>query len=488
MINNSWVVDVIEEKMKTKQNEKKLLKHGWDENNLAEFPLALLGDKAIPGQSTLEFQDEIEDWESGERITRKVCITASEKWGLPTSKDEDVLLALIQLTKLHNGFRSPEVYFTKHEIIRLLGWKNRGWAYDRIGESLNRWKSLSIHYVNAWRDHANRRWRDSEALGVIEYFRLTDGRKSGGSSNKDERSRFIWNSVLFQSFQAGYLKKLDFDVYRNLKRASSRRAYRFLDKRFFHKPTWEFDLHHFATQKLGFSSNYDTGQLKAQLRPAFAELEAIGFIQPVSYAKVARKRWNVKISRQLPITTIDSSSKTIDDPTRRLIERLVGHGVAARAAKSLVATFTSTRIEEKLAFVSWLIAKKDLRVATNPPGFLVSAIKDDYPLSADYLRHIESASKPQYRSKARTQSVIKAKNIEKRSDHDQALDSFLAGQCEATISDWLNSALAETSKFTCDSYQRLMKQGGSLFAELRITLLRDYIVRHRLLNNATSAA
>ncbi len=475
--------------MSTKQYDSKDFKHGSDSNNLAEFPLALLGDTAAAGQTMLEFQDEIDDWESGERITRKVTITASDKWGLPTSKDEDVLLALIQLTKLHNGFRSPEVFFTKHEIIKLLGWKNRGWAYDRIEESLHRWKSLSIHHVNAWRDHAKRRWRDSEALGVIEYFRLTDGRQAG-KPEREARSRFIWNSVLFASFQAGYLKKLDFEVYRNLQRASSRRAYRFLDKRFYHRSEWVFDLRHFATQKLGFSPNYDTGQLKAKLRPMFHELEAIGFIQPVAYSKLARNRWNVSITRHSTQVKLVQEA-TIPDAAGSLVQRLSQQGVAVRTSKSLVENFAVKLIEEKLDFFAWLVVNQDRRVASNPPGFLVAAIKNDYPMTKDYLQHLARTQKTLYKTKPSAETsttAVAALQGECPSKETIAVELFLTQQEEARIAMWLAAALEETSRFTRESYERLKRQGGMLSVELRQTLLRDYVIRHRLCDTITLTA
>ena len=150
---------------------------GRDENNLAEFPIAALADSVPKGQKTLEFEDIFKDWSTGKEIVRRVCVTGNDKFGLPTAKDEDVLLALLQLTKLANNFSVPEVSFSKHQVIEILGWENRGWAYDRIEESLHRWKGVSIHYWNAWRDNARKAWCDSAAIGVIDYFSFSDGRR-----------------------------------------------------------------------------------------------------------------------------------------------------------------------------------------------------------------------------------------------------------------------------------------------------------------------
>ena len=53
--------------------------NGSDENNLAEFPLALLADFAPPNQKTVEFQDTLTDWATGKEIIRRVCVTGSDK-------------------------------------------------------------------------------------------------------------------------------------------------------------------------------------------------------------------------------------------------------------------------------------------------------------------------------------------------------------------------------------------------------------------------
>ena len=70
-----------------------------DEMNLAEFPIALVTDRVPEGEKTIRFQDRIFDERKGQLVTRKVLITASDEYGLPTAKDDEVILGLIQLTR-----------------------------------------------------------------------------------------------------------------------------------------------------------------------------------------------------------------------------------------------------------------------------------------------------------------------------------------------------------------------------------------------------
>src|SRR5947207_15071881 len=83
-----------------------------DELNFAEFPLASVSTKLPKGQKTLEFTDEIFDKSTNQRVTRKLTITASDKYGLPTAMDDEVILGLIQLTGKVD-FTDRKVFFTR---------------------------------------------------------------------------------------------------------------------------------------------------------------------------------------------------------------------------------------------------------------------------------------------------------------------------------------------------------------------------------------
>ena len=117
---------------------------GKDELNLAEFPLCCIADRADPGQNTLVFEDQTWDDERRDMITRRLTVTGSEKYGLPTALDDEVLLGLIQLTK-NLGFADRHVPFTRYQLIGLLDWRNETKSYDRIEKSLYRWVGVTLY-------------------------------------------------------------------------------------------------------------------------------------------------------------------------------------------------------------------------------------------------------------------------------------------------------------------------------------------------------
>ena len=71
--------------------------------NLAEFPLTTLADRAPRGCKTLVFEDRIWDRGSRQERVRRLTISASDKYGLPTAMDDEVILGLVQLSKA-DGF------------------------------------------------------------------------------------------------------------------------------------------------------------------------------------------------------------------------------------------------------------------------------------------------------------------------------------------------------------------------------------------------
>src|SRR5271154_5516276 len=85
---------------------------GRDEMNLADFPITLLTDRVPKDQKEAVYQDELFDERSGLTVSRKLTIQAGN-CGLTTAIDDEVILALIQLTKNKSNFTNRTVAFTR---------------------------------------------------------------------------------------------------------------------------------------------------------------------------------------------------------------------------------------------------------------------------------------------------------------------------------------------------------------------------------------
>jgi hypothetical protein len=384
---------------------------GWkDELNLAEFPIAALTDRIPEGQTTMVFEDRLEQRDSLP-IVRRLTIMGTHKHGLPTSLDDEVLVGLIQLTKRRSNFTDARVQFSRYELIELLGWPQSGQSYRRIEEALHRWVGVVLMYENAWWDNEARSWVD-EQFHVLDNVTLYDRERwrtsvrSGKSSKVDKSgskadkpplplSSFRWNEVIFRSFQSGNLKQLDLEFYLKLRLPTTKRMYRFLDKRFYRRSRLDFDLRTLACEHIGLSRSYAPTELKRRLKPALEEMEQLGFLEPLSpaerYSYVKRGCWRIILLRgRLGATDVHDPVEPQSQPSK-LLEALKARGIASKTAQELVDGYPHSRINTKIEVFDWLMRNEDKRVGKNPAGYLIASIRSDYNVPGDYQGHASTA-------------------------------------------------------------------------------------------------
>ncbi len=276
-----------------------------DELNFAEFPLAAL-DKNSRAES-LVFEDRIYDKSARSHVTRRLTVSPSREFGLPTALDEEVLLGLIQLTA-KGAFADRRLHFTRYELIAELGWSQGTKSYSRIDKSLRKWTGVTLYYDNAWRDHAEKAWV-TEHFHVIDRATLLDRErrcrrlKQAPEDPTAGKSSIVWNELVFNSFEAGYIKKLDFAFLQSLRKPTSKRLYRFLGKRFYFGDTCSFELRNLACEHMGLSKSYSNSKLRERLGPAIEELTSSGFLAclpaATQFKRVRRGEWRVYFAKHV---------------------------------------------------------------------------------------------------------------------------------------------------------------------------------------------
>ncbi|MBV8382370.1 MAG: replication initiator protein A, partial [Planctomycetaceae bacterium] len=163
---------------------------GRDEMNLAEYPITLLADRVPEGCKTMVFEDR----------HGKLTVSGSDAYGLPTAPDSDVIVGLIQLTKLRNDFTNPTVEFTRYELLKLLGWPDQTHFYRRLSESLHRWAGVTLRYNGCWWDNKRKR-RVSASFHILDRLVLPD------EDDPKVVSSFTWGKYFFDSCRANNLKR-----------------------------------------------------------------------------------------------------------------------------------------------------------------------------------------------------------------------------------------------------------------------------------------
>lgn len=369
-----------------------------DEMNLAEFPLTVLSTRVSSGVKTLEFSDSVKG-KSGEVVRRHWIVTGADKFGLPTASDDEVLLGLIKLT-VHGGFQERKIYFTRYELLKTLRWTTEGRSYQRLQNALDRLSGVRIKATNAFYDNEAKA-HSTRNFGILDAYEINH---AGESQAKP--SFFIWSEVLFKSFQAGFIKKLDLDFYLSLKSAVSKRLYRYLDKHFWYKSRVQVGLFTLAHEKIGISRNYRfASSIRQQLDPAIEELMAVGFLSRCEYmgrgaetevvlyaaAKAPRALERRESAAQLQDEVFQAASTDQKDSVdgQRSVRRLLeDRGLRAAQVTKLLAEADEKRLERIRQIVEHfdnLCAGGSRLVSKSPVGFLYRAIErpEDFVLPGE---------------------------------------------------------------------------------------------------------
>ncbi|MFO0796128.1 MAG: replication initiator protein A [Gemmataceae bacterium] len=451
-----------------------------DELNFAEFPIAAVSDTVADNQKTLEFTDRVFDPSAQQHVERTLTITAADKFGLPTALDDEVLLGLIQLTS-EQEFRDRKVHFSRYGLIKLLGWRDESKSYKRIEDSLNRWTGVTLQYRRAWwskdeKCFVNETFHVIDQVTVFDRERIERRRKMAKGQPEKAFSSFVWNETVFQSFQAGYIKALDFDFFKSLRSAIAKRMFRFLDKRFYHRGRWEFDLRAFACEHVGLSKNYSNSELKRKLMPAVRELEARGFLTVLPdderFVKLQQGSWRAVFVKARPKVTVLSREGGDSD---RLVAELVARGITRRSAMKLLLHHPRERVEEKLRLYDWMKRRGGDGIR-NRAGWLYAAIANDYAMPPELAREksvevtLAKAPPPADATEPAPAAADAA---------TAAFDAFWSTLTDGDRSSFESAAVSLAATFLQRQYHDGTESQGSLWRAARRQILLAHFARTR---------
>jgi plasmid replication initiation protein len=374
---------------------------GKDEMNLAVFPIAALSVRVPKNVKALKFQDTIHG-DGGKIVKRMWTVQGGGECGLPTAGDEDVYVALMELTR-QQGFADRKVTFSRYELAKRLGWSPCGKTYIRLEQALIRLANVNIHASNAFWDNAKRSYV-TVSFSLIQEYQLYDEKPRKGEKLRSEppSSFFMWTERLFESFKSGYIKFLDTELYFKLQSATARRLFRYLDKKFGRDHHFSIDLFKLAHEHLGISRNFKyVSQIVQQMRPALDDLQRNRYLKSwevrdrvMSFTRVPSEELEQEVGEELvdglpfeeAALTIEVQSDEESNEAalgEEILEALVARGVTRRRSASIVRANAPHRlgqVSDTIAYFDWLMHNGRKRVE-NPAGFLIALINDELPVS-----------------------------------------------------------------------------------------------------------
>jgi hypothetical protein len=452
---------------------------GRDEMNLAEYPIALLADRAPEGIKTLVYHDRDET----------LTITGSDLLGLPTALDVDVIIGLLHLTKVQSKFTNATVHFTRYELLRILRWPDRGYYYDRLTESLNRWVGVTLIYKKSWWDNETKA-KGNYSFHILESATVIEQAQRRGARSMQlplPLSSVRWSNEFFKSFQANNLKKLDLTIYFSLQSAISKQLYRFLDKRFYKKPEWTFDLRALACEHIGMSRNYESWRLKQKLQPAIDELTSAGFLRPMfadeQFKRSGHGQWTVSFAKNGRAAAEASQPMVADDCPSELESELIARGVSQKIARELVATVPEGQIRMQIEQTDWL-RKTGRRKITDLGAFLTQAIRDNYARPEGFISAAEKVARQRAANERRKQEAAEARRKQERAKRREENRAKILAYWEGLSVPERETLKAEALAASDPEHKRIYEETRTKTASLaeplfRITI-RDPYIRGKL--------
>lgn len=202
------------------------------EVNLEGFPL--FSRQKTPEGTAIEVRQTVST-EDGRRINQLWRVTANVDFSLPGTYDEDVFVGVMALVKQRGGMpKDGLIRFSVYELMKVLGKAKNGENNRKIKESLNRIASTMYYSENAFYE------AESESLETHR-FALWDvhwSRARGRDGRSAEHHTLGFNKVIVRSYNAGYLKLLDTDLYFALKLPLAKALYRLVDQRRGEAKSW----------------------------------------------------------------------------------------------------------------------------------------------------------------------------------------------------------------------------------------------------------
>ena len=345
----------------------------------------------MPGQSSRI--ESIERTWSEKGFSKYFTITSSSKVGLPTTYASEVYIAALELTH-RQGFSSRVVYATKLDFIKLMGWHDNGQYRKKLITCFNELLSVKI-FTNMFWDHNERKRLQSaeRGFGIIDDFVFYDDtqmkRKVVHGEKVDPISFFRWNEVLFNSFQAGYIRKLDTQTYFSLRLPIAKTLFRYAGKVTYKNHRYESDILKFAFNKLLMSSNYkQPSKVIAKLQPSIKELAEKAPWLKISIEKGKTVPSGYKIIIQAQHETLIDTQKALSHPSNPkhdpLVQRLIDIGISntkSTGPSTLIEEFGQSKIEEVLSACDY-IRKQGKPLPT--PGEIVNSLRNGYIPQAYY--------------------------------------------------------------------------------------------------------
>lgn len=299
------------------------------EINLEGWPL--FSRQKTPEGSAIEVRQSIST-SDGQRLNQLWRATASHDFSLPGPFDEDVFVGVMALVRRRGGMpEDGKIRFSLYELIKVLKKKKRAGFHDKVRKSLDRIASTIYYSENAFYV------AETESLETYRFTLWTVhfSRAKSSDGRAAEHHTLKFDDIIVRSYNTGYLKLLDTDLYFTLKKPLAKALYKLVDQRRRGTMSWSVNVRELR-DLLAMSKSYKApSRIWEVLAPAHKALRQEKFLE-TAILDEDTARYKIHPSFQREVCTKEETAPSLRDEA---VAALIQHEVWPNRARALVDDF-----------------------------------------------------------------------------------------------------------------------------------------------------
>jgi hypothetical protein len=435
------------------QVDKNLIKHSV---NLLEYPLW--------------FQDEcLAENSRGVTWSDREGYVYRAGYKVPVKTDGIFLLYLLLQSQRSNY--TPEMVLTRYQILKDCSLVPSQVWYDRLEDSLERWKMVGVKFEGSFYDGKN---YSSINFGVIDSWKID-------KTTKNLHIRFS-QEFLTMMMGKGFFKYINFAEFKKLRSPLATRLYEILCKSFHGRDTWEINAIKMAA-KIPMKERFPA-HIVPKIKTAVNRINRCTdtqFILETRQIKAGQtilcfKKQTVSKSVLMSKQTAKEAFATPDKPEiKSLIELLP---VARRSQKTILEPIIAFYEMRGVDYVARNIRYTNKNVKSNYRPYLLKALQNDYGLA---MHEDEEAAR-----QIIAQEVMKAQEIaqneaaeqkrrKEQEENKKRAQAYIESLSEETKTDLQAEAIAKMS----DNIKEIVLKKG-LGSKIMLNVAMESIALERL--------
>jgi len=386
----------------------------------------------------------------GKRTTQRARIAGDADLGLPAGADRDKYYAFMKIVedrrKLTGQVENP-VKFTSYELLLYLGLKPCGKLYKDVDEWLTRMVSTTI--TSEWAVYL----RGSKKF-VKDTFHVFDRSVRVGqemAEGKVADCNYVWLSAWqIENINTNFLLPLDLQEYLSLKNDLAKGL-------LFHLNVWFYASRGAPVEKrydrfcelLGIKMRTAVSLIRQAFDPGMSELVGLGYLSSWDVVPIGELKAQYKIIL-VPGRRNASVNGHLGGPAdprhEQLVKLMMERGVRENSARQvLLDTPLEQPVLDQIEYFDAVAAQNAAKLR-NPPGLLLSMIRNNDPVPVDFMTSSKAAI-------ARSRKAAPG-----RAEREAAERAFQELQLKAEYSDYCDGLEKQFREINAPAVEAMKKQ------------------------------